>query len=379
MYKPRYPKIVSSYSIFHKNRILICFKSIPFRKHLILHLILTLIWNISGSKKIKVKFVTNENHYIYTNLIYEMNLTKYYLAAFFAFIIWGFFSFALKPLHNYPSLDILFYRVFFSAIVMLLINLAFRKDVIQKNWNHFNFLPSKQKQSTVLLTLGGAVFLASNWFVFIFVMNHISVKAASLAYLICPILTTVIAFFMLKEDLSKAQWFAVIISVFACFLLSFQHFQDLFFSLVVAATYAFYLVSQRKNNELDKFLILTIQLLFTAFILLPFYPNYSGAIPAEPLFYGYLMIIVIFFTIIPLFLNLYALKEINSSTVGIMIYINPIINFLLAIFYYNEPVTLLQLASYFLIFVSIVVFNAKLILQIKSKLVLLNRNVITKI
>lgn len=296
-----------------------------------------------------------------------MKLTKYYLAAFFAFFIWGFFSLALKPLHNYPSLDILFYRVFFSVVAMVLINLVFRRDVLRKNWNHFNQMAPKQKRSTVVLTIGGSLFLISNWFVFIFVMNHVSVKAASLAYLICPILTTIIAFFILKERLSKGQWVAVMISILGCVLLSFNHFQDIFFSLVVAATYAFYLVSQRKNSELDKFLILTIQLLFTALILIPFYPKYSGAIPTEPLFYGCLLIIVVFFTIIPLFLNLYALKGINSSTVGIMIYINPIINFLLAIFYYNEQVSLIQLCSYFLILVSIVVFNAKLIFKLKSK------------
>jgi chloramphenicol-sensitive protein RarD len=308
-----------------------------------------------------------------------MKLTQYYLAAFFAFFIWGFFSLALKPLHNYASLDIMFYRVFFSVVLMVLINLVFRRNVIRNNWNHFNKMSLKKRQSTVLLTLGGALFLASNWFVFIFVMNHVSVKAASLAYLICPILTTVIAFYALKETLSKGQWVAVMISILGCVLLSFNHFQDIFFSLVVAATYAFYLVSQRKNSELDKFLVLTIQLVFTAIILLPFYPKYSGTIPTEPLFYGCLLVIVVFFTIIPLFLNLYALKGINSSTVGIMIYINPIINFLLALFYYNEQVSVLQLCSYFLILVSIVVFNAKLIFSRKQKVTLLQRNVANKV
>jgi chloramphenicol-sensitive protein RarD len=308
-----------------------------------------------------------------------MKLTKYYLAAFFAFFIWGFFSLALKPLHNYPSLDIMFYRVFFSVVVMVLINLVFRRNVLRKNWNHFSKMSQEQKRSTVVLTLGGALFLASNWFVFIFVMNHVSVKAASLAYLICPILTTVIAFYTLKETLSKGQWIAVMISILGCILLSLNHFEDIFFSLIVAATYAFYLVSQRKNSELDKFLVLTIQLVFTALILLPFYPNYSGTIPTEPLFYGCLFVIVVFFTIIPLFLNLYALKGINSSTVGIMIYINPIINFLLAIFYYNEQVSVLQLCSYSLILVSIVVFNAKLIFSRKKKVRLSQRNVANKV
>jgi chloramphenicol-sensitive protein RarD len=53
--------------------------------------------------------------------------------------------------------------------------------------------------------------------------------------------------------------------------------------------------------------------------------------------------------------------------VGIMIYINPIINFLLAIFYYNEQVSFLQLFSYFLILVSIVVFNERILFSRKTK------------
>lgn len=298
-----------------------------------------------------------------------MRLNKYYSAAFSAFFIWGFFSLALKPLHNYPSLDILFYRVFFSVVTMVFINLVFRKNVIRKDWKHFQSISQKQKRSIVLLTLGGGLFLSSNWFVFIYVMNHVSVKAASLAYLICPILTTVFAFFILKEKLSKWQWVAVMISFFSCILLSFNHFQDIFYSLIVAATYALYLVSQRKNSEIDKFLVLTVQLVFTALILLPFYPKYSGVVPTEPLFYGCMLVIVVFFTIIPLFLNLYALKGISSSAVGIMIYINPIINFLLAIFYYKEQVSSLQLFSYFLILISILVFNERALFSGKRNLV----------
>lgn len=301
-----------------------------------------------------------------------MRGNKYYLAAFSAFLIWGFFSLALKPLHNYASLDILFYRVFASVLVMMLINVFFRKQALQKDWNLFRKMAPKQKKKTVCLTLIGSVFLILNWFIFIYVMNHVSLKAASLAYLICPILTTVLAFFILKEKLSKTQWIAVAISVFGCFLLSLNHIRDIFYSFIVAVTFALYLISQRNNNELDKFLVLNIQLLFTALILLPFFPKYSGAVPIEPLFYYCLGFIVVFFTIIPLFLNLYALKGINSSTVGIMMYTNPLINFMLAIFYYKEQISLMQVMSYFLILVSIVVFNEKIIFSSRIKLERIN-------
>ena len=296
-----------------------------------------------------------------------MKKYKYYLAAFCAFFIWGFFSLALKPISSYPSLDILFYRVFFSVLTMTAINLFFRRNSIRKNWEDFKTTTTKKKRSIVLLTLVGGMILASNWFIFIYVVNHVSVKAGSLAYLICPILTTVFAYFLLHEKLSKWQWLAVSISVISCTLLSLNHFQDIFYSLAVAATYALYLVSQRKNSEIDKFLVLNIQLLFVALLILPFYPKYSGIIPTDPLFYTCLFFIVVFFTIVPLFLNLYALKGINSSTVGILMYINPIINFGLAIFHFKEQVTLLQMVSYSLILISIIVFNKNIIFGKKHK------------
>lgn len=296
-----------------------------------------------------------------------MKQYKYYFAAFSAFFIWGFFSLALKPISNYPSLDILFYRVFFSVVLMTIINIVFRRSSIRKNWDDFKAMPQRKRKTIILLTLVGSLILASNWFLFIYVVNHISVKAGSLAYLICPILTTVFAFFLLHEKLSKWQWIAVGISAFSCILLSLNNFHDIFYSLVVASTYALYLVSQRKNSEIDKFLVLNIQLLFVAALILPFYPVYSGAIPTEPLFYGCLFCIVVFFTIIPLFLNLYALKGINSSTVGILMYINPIINFALAFFHFKEQVTFLQLVSYSLILVSIIVFNQKIFFGKKHK------------
>ncbi|MDD3004153.1 EamA family transporter [Flavobacterium sp.] len=295
-----------------------------------------------------------------------MKLTKYYIAAISAFIIWGFFSLALKPLHHYPSLDILFYRVFLCVLLMLIISLGFRKKTISETRTYFMSLSLKEKRNLTLLTIGGSVLLTANWFIFIYVMNHISVKAASFAYLVCPIITTVFAYLILKDPLTKTQWSAVGLSLFSCFLLGYGHFQDVFYSLIVAATYALYLVIQKRNTQIDKFLLLTIQLIITAIVLLPFYPFYSGSIPEAPSFYVYLLIIAVVFTIVPLFLNLYALKEVNSSTVGILLYINPLINFFMAVFYYKEPISAFQIVAYTLILISIIIFNYKILIHKKT-------------
>jgi len=290
-----------------------------------------------------------------------MKFSKYYLTAFISFVIWGFFSLALKPLKAYASLDILFYRVFLCAVIMAVISLFVRVKVLKENIKIFRALPASQRNRITLLTLSGGVLLTANWFFFIYVMNHISVKAASFAYLVCPIMTTVIAYFVLNEKLSKWQWTAVLMSVVSCMLLSFNNVADIAYSLIVAASYAFYLVSQRKNVGMDKFLVLTVQILFSALILLPFYPQYSEALPTAFSFYALIFLIAVLFTIVPLYMNLYALQGVTSSTMGILLYINPLMNFAIALFYFHEPINAIQITAYSMILVSIIVFNERFI------------------
>lgn len=283
--------------------------------------------------------------------------SKYYFAAITAFIIWGMFSFVLRPIHDYPAPDILFYRIFTCAMLMVPGNLLFRRKAIAETKEYYKSLEPKTRRTMGWLLVASSLLLAANWFFFIYVMNYISVKAASFSYLVCPLLTTVFAFIILKERLTALQWVSIGISTIACVLLSLNGSADLFYSLLVAGSYGLYLVIQKKFTQVDKFILLSLQLLITAIVLLPFYPVYSGPLPQEIKFYTYIAIIAIGFTIIPMLLNLFAIKVISSSTQGILMYINPIIGFLLAAFYYKEEITPLQIIAYSLIAVAIIVFN----------------------
>lgn len=292
-----------------------------------------------------------------------MQFNKYYLSAFSAFVIWGFFSLALKPLHDYPSLDILFYRVFLSTALLLLINVLGRYEVVKTNVNIFKSLAKKEKRKFLSLTILGGFLLVLNWYLFMFAVNHVSLNSASFAYLICPIVTTILAFFILKEKLSFWQWFSVALCLISCAILSYGDLTGLIYSLIIAISFALYLISQRKNNLFDKFIVLSIQMTIATMVLAPFFPIYSGTTPGESLFYILMLVIVVLFTIIPLFLNLYALKGMNSSAVGILMYTNPLINFFLGIFYFHEKITTAHIISFSLILISIVIFNEKVLFR----------------
>lgn len=283
---------------------------------------------------------------------------KYYLAAIIAFSIWGFFSLVLKPLDTYASLDILFYRVFSCAVIMSIISLFFKRRKIRDNIKLLQSLPKRKRRLVVGLNVGGSIFLTVNWYSFIYVINHVSVRATSVAYLVCPILTTLLAYLLLREKLNRLQWFSVALSCLGCLLLSYTSLSNMFFSTIIGLTYACYLISQNKNNGFDKFLILNFHIILSAFLLLPFYPAFSGPVPSDFKFYFYVEIIAVLYTIVPLFLNLYALSGISSSKVGMILNLNPLIAFGLSAFVYHEPMGLLQVFAYALVLLAVIVFSA---------------------
>lgn len=294
----------------------------------------------------------------YKILLKSLNSLKYYLAAIAAFSIWGTFSLVLKPLQSHSSVDILFYRVFSCALLMSVISIIFRHRLIKQNFILLKNLPAKKRRKVICLNIGASIFLTVNWFSFIYVMNHVNVRATSVAYIICPILTTLLAYCFLQEKLNRFQWFAVVLSCLGCLLLSYASIINMFYSGIIGFSYACYLISQNKNTGFDKFLVLNFHILLSAIILLPFFPRYSSHIPTDLNFYFYVEMIAIIYTIVALLLNLYALNGLSSSKVGMILNINPIISFLLSVTVFHEALGAIPVIAYSIIFVAVIVFNS---------------------
>ncbi len=293
--------------------------------------------------------------------------TKYYLAAISAFVIWGFFSLPLRAIKEYSSVDILISRILIATLIIAVISLVFRRKITNENWERFKKFSRKEKQNLLLINSASAVLLAVNWYLFIYVMNHVSVNATALAYMLCPIITTVLAYIFLKDRLSMIQWLAVSMSIISCILLSIGHLMDVFYSFVIALSYAIYLVLQKKNHQLDRFFTLAFQITVGTILLLPLFSMQSDEPVKGLYFYGIVLIIATIFTILPMFLNVFSLNKLNSSTAGIFIYLNPILSFLLAIFYFNEQMSAVQIFAYLLVFFSVIVFNWRIIQELIKK------------
>jgi chloramphenicol-sensitive protein RarD len=205
------------------------------------------------------------------------------------------------------------------------------------------------------------IFLVLNWYTYIYAVNNISLQSAAFAYMVCPLLTAFGGFILLKETLSLYKFVGLGIAFLSIILLATGSLIEVAWSVGIALLYALYLILQRTMQHLDKLNVLAVQIAIAVVLMLPFYIVRHSAVPSEIWFWGNIIVIALVFTIIPLFLSLYALIGIPSSTLGIIIYVNPIIAFTVAVFYFHESIDPHKLFSYSLLLISIVVFNWQLI------------------
>lgn len=286
-----------------------------------------------------------------------MNNKKHYAAAIAAFVIWGFFTIPLRALQAYTPGEILYYRILFSLFVLFIVIVGFRRKAFKEDIERLKSYTPRKRNGAILLTLFGGALLSVNWLTFIYIVNYINIKTASFSYLICPVLTAVLGFLIIQEKLSRIQWLAVALCTVSCILIGINSALELGVSFLTALTYALYLITQRKNQGFDRMIVLGIQVAFSFLILSALFPFLVTTVPTTTEFYSIIMAIAIVFTVLPLFLNLYALNRINSATIGILMYINPIFNFVLAFILFKESITMIQLLGYLIILVALVVFN----------------------
>ena len=290
--------------------------------------------------------------------------SKYLLAAFLSVAIWGFFSIPLRNLKAFPSEEILYYRIFTSLIVIWIAILLFRRKYVRQDLQYYNSVSLKEKKIIIWQIVGASILLTLNWYTFIYAVNNVSLKSAAFAYMVCPLITAFGGFLILKEDLSKIKLIALAIALLSIILLATGSFIEVLWSVGIAALYAFYLIIQRKMHTLDKLNVLAVQIALAVILMMPFYLYHHEAFPESIWFWSHIIIIAVVFTVIPLFLSLYSLIGIPSSTLGIIIYLNPIIAFAIAVLYFNEQISFNQFLAYLLLLFAVFLFNWYLIKDI---------------
>jgi chloramphenicol-sensitive protein RarD len=289
-------------------------------------------------------------------------LTKEFLGwlfGFFAFVLWGIAPIYFQFLKDVKAEEILAHRIVWCIPTTILLMFFLKKPI--------DIMPIIRQPHLILLLTISTLLITVNWLIFTWAVTHQHILATSLGYFINPILSILMGVFLLKESLNKWQWLAVLLLFLAIANSIFQYGEFPWIALSLAVTFALYGFIKKKMSidALNGFLIETLLVLPFALIYVVWsYPN------NESVFFKQIGTLGIFFiglglvTTIPLVLFSTAAQRIPLSGLGFLQFIGPSLNFIIAIFIYNESLNNNDRITFILIWISIALY---LIESIKKK------------
>lgn len=269
------------------------------------------------------------------------------------YIIWGLFPLYWKALHHIPSLEILAHRVLWSAL-MLGVYFLFtgRYRFI---WHRF-----QTHMGSFMLVVLSAVFIASNWYLYIWAVNHNFILETSLGYFLNPLINFILGLYFFRERFLPRQWPAFILVFSGLFYLTFQYGKLPTLSLLIALTFACYTLCKKLSHlsSLDSLWPESMVLFpFCAVYLLHLEWMGQGHFGHQSSWWSEILLIGCGpITFIPLYLYGSVTKKISLSLLGLLQYISPIGQFLIGVFLYHEPLGQIQKTTFILIFSGLLYF-----------------------
>ena len=274
------------------------------------------------------------------------------LYAIMAFLIWGFCPLYFKLLTTIAAGEILSHRIIWSCLLLLVLLLASRR---------FYRVQAVLRQPRQLLNLTlSALLVAGNWLLFIWSVNNNHLLEASLGYYINPLLNILLGMLFLGERLRRIQSLAVALAGVGVIIQVVLLGHLPWIALTLAASFSIYGLI-RKQIAVDAqtgLFVETMLLLPLALIYLLTLANSSTSdltLNASSL--NLLLMAAGVVTTVPLLLFTAGARLIPLSTLGFIQYLGPSIMFLLALFYYDEPVQPAKLLTFGFIWSALLLFS----------------------
>lgn len=269
-----------------------------------------------------------------------------FFSALGCYTIWGLLPIYFKVLGHVRPEDILAHRIVWSLPTGLIL------IAIARNWQDIRAALTPKRLAWLSLS---SLVIGANWGIYIWAVGQDRVMEASLGYYINPLLNVLLGFLVFKERLRPAQWLAVVIAGVGVTIMTLALGRLPWVALVLAGTFGIYSII-RKQLLVDSragFLIEVAILVFPAIIWLawskmPLFARGGWDVP--------LLLAAGPITAVPLILFALAAKRLALSTVGMMQYLGPTLQFLVALAF-GEAFGITHAAGFSCIWTALVVFT----------------------
>ncbi len=289
------------------------------------------------------------------------------LAMIAASTIWGLSGIYYKELAHVPPLEVLGHRTFWSfAFFVIVITIQGRMPVV---WGIL-----RQPRTLAMLVLS-AVMISTNWFVFILSIQMGWAMEASFGYYIFPLVAVALGYLVLGERLSKAQKIAVAIAAGAVLMLGIGLGNPPWISLTLATTFGAYGLIKNKLDVGPVISVFIEVLVLTPIALIWLFGVHkfgwsgmdrSGAIFGTNLRDSLLLAFSGILTAGPLILFSYAARRVALTTIGLVQYLNPTLQFMVATFIFSEGFTKWHAIAFPLIWIGLAIYSIDSLRQERS-------------
>ncbi len=274
------------------------------------------------------------------------------IAAVAAFLLWGLFPLYWKMLAAVPAVEVVAHRTAWGFVAVA------AWVTLRGRWADARAVASRPE--TIARLAGSAVLIALNWLLYVWAVVHDRVVEASLGYFINPLVNVLLGVLVLGERLSRAQRVAVTLAAAGVAVLTVGHGRLPWIALALAVSFGLYGLA-RKTVGADA----VVGLLWETGLLAPLAAGWllslevrgSGAFgPAHP---GASVLLALggAVTAVPLVLFALGARSLPLSTVGLLQYLSPSIQFLLAVLVFREPFTAPHAASFACIWAALAVLT----------------------
>jgi len=271
------------------------------------------------------------------------------LAMAAACLIWGLSPIFYAQVSHVPPLEVLSYRtlwslIFFAAVLAL--------------QGRFGHMAATLRRPAIVWKLAlAAGFIATNWFLFIYSVGQGHVTESSLGYYIFPLAAVLLGRLVLGERLARLQWIAVALATLAVVILTVGLQAAPFIAIAIASTFAGYGLI-KKGLDLGPVLSVTVEMLILSPLAVVWIVLWGTGVGGGNSLTTHLVLALSGpLTATPLIMFSYAARRVRLSTIGLLQYINPTLQFLCAAVYFAEPFTPWHAVAFPIIWVALALYS----------------------
>lgn len=268
-----------------------------------------------------------------------------------AYTMWGCFPLYFALFDDVPAFEILLHRIIWACLFLIgLISLLRRWPPV------VTALGDPKRLGRVLVC---AIVIGFNWGMYIYAVESKQVLQASLGYFLTPLVNVALGMLVLREVMAKLQLVALGLASIAI-AAQFVMLGELpWISLLLALSFGSYGLFRKQVplDGLSGLFVETLLLLPLALIALAWLSLNGSSHFLQDSSSTALLIASGVLTALPLMAFAGAAHRLRLATLGFLMYINPTIQFLIALIVFDEPLGIIQLVTFVLIWIGLALYS----------------------